>query len=61
MKLIDIYKSILSTAGYVVDAEGYVSVNNELFTGEANQPAIIDGKRLVLPTDEQDQHQEEPL
>ena len=52
MKLIDIYKSILSTAGYVVDAEGYVSVNNELFTGEANQPAIIDGKRLVLPTDE---------
>lgn len=52
MKLLDIYNSILSAAGYVVDAEGYVSVNNKLFTGDENQPALIDGKRLVLPTED---------
>jgi hypothetical protein len=52
MKLIQIYEAILRTAGYVVDSEGFVSVNNELFTGDPNQPAMIEGKRLVLPTED---------
>ena len=51
MKLLDLYKSMLSASGRVVENESYVSINNSLFTdSDKNDPLLIDGKRLVLPT-----------
>ena len=48
MKLIELYKSILSTAGLKVDKEGMVSAT----AGSASVPFSVKGKRLVLPTKE---------
>lgn len=54
MTLIELYTSMLAAAGLTVDDNGYVSVNNSLFTGSnKNEPVLVDGKRLVLPTREQ--------
>lgn len=50
-KLNGLYSSILRAAGLVADSEGYVSLNNQLYTGTPNTPALIGGKRIVLPTD----------
>lgn len=51
MNIITLYTNILKDAGLVVDNAGFVSVNNEMFNGaDKNEPVLIDGKRLVLPT-----------
>lgn len=50
-KLTGLYTSILRAAGLVADSEGFVSLNNQLYTGTPNTPAVIGGKRIVLPTD----------
>ncbi len=47
-KLNDIYRSILKFAGMEADSQGYISVVLE----SRRKPAILDGKQLVLPTDE---------
>jgi hypothetical protein len=49
LKLNQLYTSLLDCAGMVVDKEGFVSVKMLNKTS----PAMIDGKRLVLPTQEQ--------
>ena len=50
MKLIDLYKSILTCAGMTYDNEGFVSVK----MGKDRSPArTSDGKQIVLPTLEQ--------
>lgn len=50
MKLIDLYKSILTCAGMTYDGEGFVSVK----MGKERSPArTSDGKQIVLPTLEQ--------
>jgi hypothetical protein len=49
MKLLDLYRSILKTAHLIVDAEGFVSQ----VRGANKEPFLVDGQRLVLPTDEQ--------
>ena len=46
MKLLDLYKSILKTANLVVTEDGCVSRS---FGGKSD-PAMVKGKRLVLPT-----------
>ena len=51
-KLIGLYTSILRAAGLVADSEGFVSLNNQLYTGTPNTPALIGGKRIVLPTEQ---------
>lgn len=56
MKLLELYKSVLLAAGLTSDDEGFVYVNNKLFTGEENAPAMIGDQRIVLPTDEQMRH-----
>lgn len=49
MKLLQLYKAILKTANLVVTEDGYVSRDK----GNSKEPAMIKGKRLVLPTPEQ--------
>jgi len=49
LKLNEIYTSLLGCAGMSVDNEGFVSVKMQ----KKSSPAMIDGKRLVLPTQEQ--------
>lgn len=44
--LLDLYRSILKTADMVVSDDGYVSV----VIGDETKPAMVKGKRLVLPT-----------
>lgn len=44
MNLIDLYKSILECGNLTTDDDGYVSVMR------SNAPVLINGKRLVLPT-----------
>lgn len=44
-KLTDVYKQILACAGMVVDDEGFISVKSK----DGPKPALIDGKRMVLP------------
>lgn len=46
MKMLELYKAILSTGGLSVDKEGLVSAN----AGDTNIPFNVKGKRLVLPT-----------
>jgi hypothetical protein len=46
MKIIDLYKSILSTAGLKVDKDDMVSAT----AGDVSIPFVVKGKRLVLPT-----------
>jgi len=48
-KIVDIYKSILACGGMITDSEGFISVR----MNTASEPAVIDGKRLVLPTQNQ--------
>lgn len=49
MKLLDLYKSILECGGLTSDDEGFVSVKFD----KKSSPALIHGKRLVLPTQKQ--------
>lgn len=44
MDLIEIYKVILANAGMTADDEGFVSMTDQ------NEPVLLAGKRLVLPT-----------
>lgn len=44
-KLTDVYKQVLACAGMVVDDEGFISVKSK----DGPKPALIDGKRLVMP------------
>jgi hypothetical protein len=48
MKMLDLYKSILSTGGLSVDKDGMVSAK----AGNTVIPFTVKGKRLVLPTKE---------
>lgn len=50
--VVKFYKDILQTAGCAVDKDGNVSVINLLNT-EENSPVLLDGKRLVIPTQQQ--------
>lgn len=45
-KLLETYRSILKFAGLVADSEGYVST----VLGDQKEPALVNGLRLVLPT-----------
>ena len=49
MSILDIYKSILAFSGQVVDSEGCVSIEFD----DKRRPTLINGKRLVLPTQDQ--------
>ena len=49
MKILDLYESILSTAGMVVTSDGFVKMK----LGESTKPATIKGKSLVMPTEDQ--------
>ena len=49
MELLDIYKSILKFAGLEADAQGYV----RLMGDDSKDQFLVNGKALVLPTDEQ--------
>lgn len=49
MKLLDLYRSLLLTGGLVSSEDGYVSVH---MPGGEKTPAVLKGKRLVLPTTE---------
>lgn len=46
----DVYKSVLDTAGLKSDEDGFISVQ---LAKTEKKPALIKGKRLVLPTDSQ--------
>lgn len=49
--LLELYKSVLSSVGMVVDSQGFVST---LLPGsDTPKPFSVESKRLVLPTDEQ--------
>jgi hypothetical protein len=50
MDLIDVYKSLLSTAGMSADADGFISIQ---LAGAERKAFLVKGKRLVLPTDTQ--------
>lgn len=47
-KIIDFYKNVLNLASMEADDKGYISV----VTGDTKTPVTIDGKRLVLPTND---------
>lgn len=49
MKLLKIYESILKFAGLEVDEQGYISIVAE----DLRNPALVNGLRLVMPTNEQ--------
>jgi hypothetical protein len=46
MTLNEIYTAVLACAGMSVDSEGFISTK----VGDKSLPALIDGKRMVLPT-----------
>lgn len=48
-KLLELYKGILRTAGLEADSQGYVKIA----VGDEREPAVVNGKPLVLPTSEQ--------
>ena len=48
--IIDVYKSVLETAGLYADEDGFVSVQ---LAKTEKKPALVKGKRLILPTDAQ--------
>jgi hypothetical protein len=50
MNLLDVYKSLLSTAGMSADPDGFISIQ---LAGTEKKPFLVKGKRLVLPTDTQ--------
>ena len=47
MELLEVYKSILRFSGLEADTDGFVST----VLGDKREPALVNGKRLVLPTD----------
>ena len=51
MKLLQLYEAILQTAGFSVAKDGAVST----VLGGAEEPTLINGKRLVIPTRQQQQ------
>lgn len=51
-QLIDVYKHILQSCGCVVDEKGFVSINKKDLFEKDNEPLLISGSRLVLPTRE---------
>lgn len=54
MKLLEFYQSVLEAVGFTVNSEGFVSIDTSLFSPDnPTQPAMVGGKRLVLPTYEQ--------
>lgn len=53
MEIVNLYESILDAGGLISDKEGFVSVNSKKFGVDKNTPCLVDGKRLVLPTDQQ--------
>ena len=48
MKILDLYKSILATAGLVTTSDGFIKME----IGDKTKPATVKGKSLVLPTPE---------
>lgn len=48
MKILDLYKSILATAGLVTTSDGFIKMK----IGDKTKPATVKGKSLVLPTPE---------
>lgn len=50
MNLLDVYKSLLSTAGMSADTDGFISIR---LAGTEKKPFLVKGKRLVLPIEEQ--------
>jgi len=48
MKLMDLYKSILSAAGLTTTSDGFVKMK----IGDKSKPATVKGKSVVLPTQE---------
>jgi hypothetical protein len=48
MDLIDVYKSLLSTAGMSADNDGFISIQ---LAGAERKAFLVKGKRLVLPID----------
>lgn len=53
MDIIDLYKSILTAASLTSDSEGYVSSIVRADVTRKPEPTLINGKRLVLPTNDQ--------
>lgn len=49
MKILDLYRHLISAGALSADEDGYMSIT----FGELTQPATIDGKRMVLPTPKQ--------
>jgi hypothetical protein len=47
-----VYTHILQSCGCVVDDKGFVSINKKDLFDKDNEPLIISGARLVLPTRE---------
>ena len=52
MKLLDLYKDILKMGWMTVDEDGLISMSSRLNADDngGSDPVIIDGKRLVMPT-----------
>ena len=50
MEILDIYKSLLSNAGMTANEQGFISMS---LAGMEEQPVLIKGKRLVMPTEKQ--------
>lgn len=48
--IVDLYRSLLSSAGMVAGDEGHISTQ---IAGSDKHPTLVKGKRLVLPTPEQ--------
>lgn len=53
MEIIELYKSILTAASLTSDKDGYVSSIVRADIERKPEPTLINGKRLVLPTNEQ--------
>lgn len=49
MNILDLYKSILECGGLTTDDEGFVSIKFD----KKGSPVLVNGKRLVLPTQKQ--------
>lgn len=49
MKILDLYKSVLATAGMITTSDGFIKMK----LADKTKQATIKGKSLVMPTDEQ--------
>lgn len=58
MKLFELYKYLLKTAGYTVTEDNFIS---RLLPDGKVKPALVKGKRLVLPTPEHLAHPEDKV